>query len=139
MELLSQYLDTIFIAKPPEEGWPGQFFIITACDPRSGGDRSSDDEAHRRLRGRLTCLGCWKHKVTGASPDWKHREKGFAARGLELEKAIELGRQFEQNAIFAIDNDVVSVFGCFDRSRQEMDGFPNDFISRPTNPYTGFT
>jgi hypothetical protein len=75
------------------------------------------------LRKALSRLGCWKHRVSGASPDWKHREKGFAVGGLDLEKAIELGREFEQNAIFAIESDVVWVVGCFDGSRQEVGRF----------------
>src|SRR5438874_4535128 len=122
MELLLQYLDTIFIAKPPEAGWPPQFFIITACNPRSCGDRSSDDEA-RRLRRTLSRSGYLKHKVTGASPDWKHREKGFAVSGLDLQKAIELGREFQQNAIFAIENDVAWLVPCFDGSKQTVGQF----------------
>ncbi len=120
MDIYPEYLNTIFVAIPPEEGWPNRFFIITACNPRSSGDRSSDDKAHMSLRKTLSRLDCWKHRVDAASPDWKHREKGFAVGGLDLEKAIELGRQFDQNAIFAIESDGVWTVGCFDGSRQAV-------------------
>ena len=120
MELRPEYLNTIFVAKTPEAGWPEQFFIITACNPRSSGDRSSDEEAHANLRTTLSRLGCWKCRVDGVSPDWTHREKGFAVAGLDLESARELGRKFDQNAVFAIENGVVWVVSCFNSSRDEM-------------------
>jgi hypothetical protein len=120
MELRPEYLNTLFVAKPPDAGWPEQFFIITACNPRSSEDRNSDNEAHVNLRKSLSRMRCWKHPVAGVSPDWKHREKGFAVAGLDLESARELGRQFEQNAVFAIENGVVWVVSCFNNSRCEM-------------------
>jgi hypothetical protein len=123
MDICPEYLNTIFISTPPKDGWPKRFFIITACNPRSSVDQGSDDKAHVNLRKTLSRFGYWKHTVTGASPDWKHREKGFAVSGLDLEKAIELGKQFEQNAIFAIEDDLVAVIGCFDQLREEMGKF----------------
>lgn len=63
LEILPEYLQTIFIAKPPEAGWPERFVIITACNPRSGGD----DTAHKALGKTPSRLGCWKHRVEGAS------------------------------------------------------------------------
>jgi hypothetical protein len=134
MDVCPEYLSTIFVSKPLEEGWPERFFIITACNPRSSGDRSSDEKAHVNLRKTLSRLGCWKHRVDGASPDWKHREKGFAVGGLDLEEAIELGRQFEQNAIFAIESDVVWVVGCFDGSRQELGRFSSRLYQPADEP-----
>ena len=134
MELLSHYLDTISIAKPPEEGWPRQFFIITACNSRSSGDRSSDEKAHVVLRKTLSRLGCWKHRVDGASPDWKHREKGFAVEGLHLKKAIELGKEFQQNAIFAIENDVAWLVSCFDGSKHRVGRFSERLFKPADEP-----
>lgn len=120
MDLLPEYSQTIFIAKLPEAGWPERFVIITACNPRSGGDRGSDAKAHAALRKTLSRLGCWKHRVDGASPDWQHREIGFAAAGLDLEKALELGRQFEQNAIFVVEANQLRVVGCFGGAQSDL-------------------
>jgi hypothetical protein len=63
MEICPDYLNTIFVTKSPEKGWPKRFFIITACNPRSSGDRSSDHKAHVSLRKTLSRLGCWNHPV----------------------------------------------------------------------------
>jgi hypothetical protein len=30
MDICPDYLNTIFVTKPPEEGWPKRFFVITA-------------------------------------------------------------------------------------------------------------
>jgi hypothetical protein len=69
--ILPEYLQTIFIAKkPPEDGWPEEFAVITACNPMSSGDRQEDAVATIRLRKHLSRRGLKRHKVTGASPDW---------------------------------------------------------------------
>ena len=120
MDICPEYQSTIFVTQPPDAGWPERFFIITACNPRSSGDRVSDDKAHVNLRKVLSRLGCWKHPVDGVSPDWKHREKGFAVGGINVERACDLGRQFEQIAIFAIEDEVVWIVSCSDGSRQKM-------------------
>jgi len=46
MDIYPEYMNTLFVTKPPNVAWPDRFFIITACNPRSSGDRSSDDKAH---------------------------------------------------------------------------------------------
>jgi hypothetical protein len=82
----------------------------------------------------LSRLGYWKCRVDGASPDWKHREKGFAVSGLSLEKVMELGRQFEQNAIFEIENDMVWVVDCLGGSRREVGQFSKRIYDPANEP-----
>lgn len=134
MDLLPEYFQTIFIAKPPEAGWPERFVIITACNPRSGGDRSGDDTTHKALRKTLSRLGCWKHRVEGASPDWSHREEGFAVGGLELDRALELGRQFEQSAIFVVEVDWLRVVSCFGGAKSDMGLFSQRLYEKGDEP-----
>jgi hypothetical protein len=123
LELRPEYLQSIFIAQTPDGGWPDEFFIITTCNPETPGDRSSGDRAHLRLRKTLSRLGCWKHRVDSASPDWKHREIGYAVAKIEPSKAAELGRLFGQNAIFAVEKDVAWVVGCARGTRQHLGRF----------------
>lgn len=123
MDILPEYHQVVFLAELPENGWPREFFIITACNPNSGGNRDADKSRHEELRNLLSKLGCWLHEVEGASRDLQHREIGFAAAGLDLEQAIEAGRLFEQNAVFLIEDDSVWVIGCYTGLRQSVGSF----------------
>ena len=123
MDILPEYLETIFIAKRPDAGWPDHFHVITACNPLSSGVRKNDDTATAELRKTLSRMKVWKHRVQGASPDWKHRERGFAVAGIKLSQAIELGRRFQQNAIFTVENDRVNVVGCISQAQQVVGRF----------------
>ena len=115
----SEFLQTIFIAKkPPENGWGGEFAVITACNPLTSGDRDSDAVATTKLRKLLSRQGLKKHRVTGASLDWSHQEAGFAVWGLALEEALEIGREFRQDAIFWVGGDGrIDVVSCADGGR----------------------
>ena len=114
-----EFLQTIFIAKkPPENGWGGDFAVITACNPFTAGDRSHDPAETVRLRKHLSRRGLWKHRVTGASMDWSHQEPGFAVWGLALVEALEIGREFRQDAIFWVGGDgQIDVVSCEDGER----------------------
>jgi hypothetical protein len=48
----AKFLQTIFIAKrPPKNGWGGEFAVITACNPLTGGDRNADAVETAKLCG----------------------------------------------------------------------------------------
>jgi len=123
MEAKQAYLDTIFIARQPKSKWPDRFVIITASNPYSSGRRIDDGRNHSRLRKTLSRLGVWKHPVTGASRDWRHREKGYAVDGLDLQEALAMGRDFQQNAIFKVEGDRVCVVDCGDGETREVGKF----------------
>ena len=54
----AKFLQTIFIAKrPPKNGWGGEFAVITACNPLTGGDRDADVVETAKLRGFRFGLG----------------------------------------------------------------------------------
>ena len=54
----AKFLQTIFIAKrPPKNGWAGEFAVITACNPVTGGDRDADAVETAKLRGFRFGLG----------------------------------------------------------------------------------
>jgi hypothetical protein len=129
MSIRPEYLETIFIAKPPKDGWPRRFFVITPCNPLGCGEREGDGSSVRNLRRELSRRGCWRHRVTGASSDWKHREAGFAVGDLSLKDAVRLGRDYEQNAIFAVRDDRLRVVSCRGRSREELGSFSERLFS----------
>jgi hypothetical protein len=111
--ILPEYLQTIFIAKkPPEDGWPEKFAVITACNPMSSGERHDDAAAMTRLRKNLSRRGLKRHKVTGASPDWCHQEAGFAVWDVSLQEALEIGREFQQWAVFWVEGGRIEVVSC---------------------------
>lgn len=117
--ILSAYLETIFIAKEaPEGGWPRQFAVLTACNPCSSGERKDDAAATVRLRKRLSRSGHKRYRITGSSPDWNHQEVSFAAWNLSLDEAMEIGREFQQNAIFWIDEGRIEVVSCENGERK---------------------
>lgn len=111
--ILPEYLRTIFIAKDtPEGGWPLQFAVLSACNPLSSGEREDDAAATIRLRKRLSRSGHKRYRITGSSTDWNHQEASFAAWNLSLDEAMEIGREFQQNAIFWIDEGRIEVVSC---------------------------
>jgi hypothetical protein len=50
----------------------------------------------------------------------KHREPGFAVWGCDLPAAIQLGREFAQNAIFWIEEGKLDVVSCATGERQNV-------------------
>jgi hypothetical protein len=109
--ILPEYLDTVFKATEPQEGWPGLFHIITAWNPGVSWSLDENNEANRKLLALLQPLGS-PFKVIGCSPCLKYQEDGFGVTGLSREQAVEIGSQYGQNAIFEISEDLISVIGC---------------------------
>jgi hypothetical protein len=121
--ILPEYLETLFVVKDENVKWPQEFWIITACNPYSHGDSSGDDPADRRLRKMLSRSGCWKVRIKGISPDWKHGEKSFAVAGIDRSEVLALGQEFQQNAVFHVKGDVLSVVACEGGSVVEVGSF----------------
>jgi hypothetical protein len=119
--ILPEYLEALFVVKDEDVQWPQEFWIITACNPYSCGESSGDDAADTRLRKTLSRIGCWKIRIKGISPDWKHGEKSFAFTGLDRSEVLEMGRKFQQDAVFHVKGDVLSVVAC-DGSRVAVAG-----------------
>ena len=118
--ILSEYHETRFAPKePPPLRWPKAFAVITACNPLGQGlDEEADKAATICLRKAINRLGMKRHQITGVSADMKHREAGFAVWGCDLPAAIQLGREFAQNAIFWIEEGKLDVVSCATGTRQ---------------------
>ena len=93
----------------------GTIYVITAHNPFP---RMLDDAENRarneRLRADLESLaGCQVAAAVGIGRDEQdHREDSWAAWGISLEAAVDLGRQYGQRAIFAIDSSGLTVVRC---------------------------
>ena len=120
--ILPEYHETRFAPKePPPSRWPKAFAVITACNPLGQGlDEEADKAVTVCLRKAINQLGMKRHRVTGVSADMKHREPGFAVWGCDLPAAIQLGREFAQNAIFWIEDGKLDVVSCATGTRQHV-------------------
>ena len=131
------YSTALFQAAPPPGGWPRAFAILTAWNPRGRSAAVAQNrQSDARLAARLRELGCWHWRVTGGSPDFRHAEPGFAA-ALPLLAALALGCEFEQEAIFWIENDELSVIACQGDRREELGSWRTRLARGNAVPWKG--
>jgi hypothetical protein len=97
--------------------WPEQFAIISA-HATTGEQWSAEQNktAHEALGHELERLDVWIASVTGYSPETGHAEPSYAAV-LPLDEARALGRQFQQDAIFHVRGDELSLTRCHECSQ----------------------
>jgi hypothetical protein len=108
----SLYATTRFRLTAIPDSWPSAFVIITAYAPT--GQRWSDAEnaaTDQRLSAEIEALGVWHRRITGYSPDTGHAEPGWAVK-LPVETGREIGRRFQQDAIFVIRADALGYVSC---------------------------
>lgn len=100
-----EYFDTWFATAVPDI--PARFGIVTAFNPHGrlrGADLNA--EADARLESRLRALGRPFFRVRGESRDGQHQEPGFGVAA-DVESICTLAREFEQDAIFWVEDGVV--------------------------------
>lgn len=87
--------------------------VITAHNPH-GREASEGDNrrAHRELLAQLDSMDVEHHPAAGADPKWLHVEPSVAVLGISRPEAVELGRRFQQEAIFEWDADALTVVSC---------------------------
>ena len=93
-------------------GWE-KYFVLTAWNPFS--QKLSLEENKSRnldLENDLLKFEIPFARVIGHSSTWDWFEESFAIK--DLEKALELGRKYEQHAIFAIQNEKRKTLRCFE-------------------------
>lgn len=103
------YLQTVFQTKACPPGWPNCFAVVTACNPngvfQAEFENQKLDEA---FRAELEKKNISYYRVTGGSPDFCHAEPGFAV-AVDLDTSLALARQWQQEAIFWIEDKFVFV------------------------------
>lgn len=123
MPFPSEYRSTVFLLEDPPVPLPVAFAIITAWNPMDRPTGASENQtADEALRSRLESLGDFRFRATGCSPDLSHREEGWAA-AISKSDALDLGRQFEQRAIWWIESDELHLIRCADGHSEMLGTF----------------
>lgn len=122
------YFETLFWGDPLPTGFSERFAIISACSPTGRKWKEARNQAaDQRLRMRTRR---WRpHRLTGQSPDCEHTEPGWAIPCSKA-TAIKLGRAFQQDAIYWIqDGQVQVVDSSRNRPPQVVGSFHERFRS----------
>ncbi len=134
LEMLGVYMETRFRAERPCVYWPKEFVILSAY--ATTGQTWSEERnmaADRRLEAELRARGTWFLRIEGYSPSSGHCEPSWATT-MPLEAAVQIGRRFEQDAIFYVHDETLSLVYCDGRRASQavglflsrLDGEPND-------------
>ena len=99
--------------------WPfeGPVFGITAWDPQGVHRSTKENEtANQALAADLLTLGLHFVQGYGAGLEDHDGEPGFIVWGTDRATACRLGSMFDQDAIYEITPDTLSVLSCFDEN-----------------------
>ncbi len=121
--ILPEYRETVFIGTPPVAGWPLDFHIITAWNPKRIVSESQNREADGRLRAQLTQEQFEHFPITGCSADLTHREASRGIIGVPSERAVQIGREYGQNAVIEIVGGETFIMSCETPERQSIGQF----------------
>jgi hypothetical protein len=113
--MIPEYFETHFLLESPVENWPDEFAVITAFAPT--GTQWTDEQnqaADQELEAELNRQLLWKHRLTGYSPVTGHAERGWAV-ATDFESACDIGQRWQQDAIYFVRLDKLSVSHCDDR------------------------
>ncbi|NKF49272.1 DUF3293 domain-containing protein [Shewanella sp. WXL01] len=96
------------------------FAIITACNPFGNKLTSCQNRLlDRKLQRTIQQTKQPYRALYGASPDLSHREKSWAVF-VDKPQALELGRQFNQLAIYYVDKGQLTLLACADANLPEV-------------------
>ena len=100
-EFISLYQRVVFLVAKKTE-LPKTCAIITACNPR--GEVVSTERNSKLNQQLRAAIEPFQYRtIVGCSLDLSHREPSFAVNCPQA-KALELARQFKQNAIYWLEN-----------------------------------
>ena len=116
-----EYCKTVF--HTPCETLPPDFCIITAHNPDGETIGSSDNEQRdEELSQELERLKAPGFRITGMAPDRSHSEAGWGTT-CPVETAIELGRKYQQEAIFRISGGQLFLIDCSNETETKCGEF----------------
>ncbi|MCE2570933.1 DUF3293 domain-containing protein [Motilimonas eburnea] len=88
-----------------------EFVIVTAHNPKGRlHSRFANKVAHRRLIQRIRLMGYAYRELIGQSQDGKHQELSVAL-ACSLPQGIKLANEFQQNAVYWVSADRLSLHG----------------------------
>ena len=115
----STYDQAHFQLDSPAVDLPVEFGIVTACNPMGVTVEASVNEGLDRDLGlSLLGQGIPHFRVTGGSRDMSHAEPGYGCV-VDRERIVELGRQWNQEAVFWVRGDRLFLVFC-DRPEHEQ-------------------
>lgn len=107
------YVDVHFRAEPPASGLPAAFGVITAYNPCGKTLSQEENElATKTLRNALEAESLACFSVIGGSSDFAHSEPGFGVIFSSVQRAVEWGVRFRQEAVFWVEKGKVSLIPC---------------------------
>lgn len=111
-ELHPAYFAIAFRTEAPVLEWPAAFVIISAF-ATTGETWSAERnaEADERLHAELLRRGLAPIRITGYDPKTGHAEPSWAV-AMTQDEALQLGRDFLQDAIFVVQGDALLVAPC---------------------------
>lgn len=111
-DLHPAYFAIAFRTEAPVLEWPAAFVIISAF-ATTGETWSAERnaEADERLHAELLRRGCRPIRITGYDPATGHAEPSWAV-AMPQDEALQLGRDFLQDAIFAVHGNELDVIRC---------------------------
>ncbi|GGP48828.1 DUF3293 domain-containing protein [Shewanella saliphila] len=97
------------------------FAIVTAHNP-SGLllNPSQNRLLDRQLQSKIQQYKSPYRSLIGAAPDLSHMEKSWAVF-IDKEQALELGREFNQHAIYYVNQGLLSLVACADSAMPEVE------------------
>ncbi|WP_261855958.1 DUF3293 domain-containing protein [Vibrio ruber] len=114
--LWQAYASTYFLFSQP---FPvTEFAVITAWNPRSSKLSYQRNRAYNEQLCQRFNSARWTTVFAGDA-DFEWVEESFAV-AICLELALNLGRKFEQNAIFYVQNETVFLHSCIDSRCDEL-------------------
>ncbi|QDE29950.1 MULTISPECIES: DUF3293 domain-containing protein [Shewanella] len=97
------------------------FAIVTAHNPHGLLLSPSQNRLlDRQLQSKIQQYKCLYRSLIGAAPDLSHMEKSWAIF-IDKEQALELGREFNQHAIYYVNKGLLSLVACVDSIKEEVD------------------
>tara|TARA_Y100001933_G_C18763447_1_gene465010 strand:+ start:219 stop:623 length:405 start_codon:yes stop_codon:yes gene_type:complete len=107
-----KYFDTVFLDAVAANAFPESFAILTAFDPMDQIlSQEENTKRNRHLLGILKSQGYYRGTIVGSSEDFTHQEPSLIAEAPKA-KAIKLGLEFDQRAIFWINKDRLEIIEC---------------------------
>ena len=119
--MLAAYRSAVFLS--PADSMPGDFFVVTACNPF--GQKSSpskNKEKQACLANQIDALEIARFAVAGMNIERAHVEPGYGVE-CDLETALKLGRQYDQDAIFRVSKSELSLVACSNGAEEKLGKF----------------
>ena len=117
------YFQVIFKSGDDLTKFSKPFAIVTACNPMDLElTELENKKRNEKFKSELDGIGCIYGSITGSSPDHSHQEPSYVIK-ISLNKALHLGKKFEQRAIFWVTGENLQIIDCNTRQKYELGSF----------------